>query len=175
MTKLPGNYVAGFVDGEGCFALNFRRDIRHERKNKPVYFSWKVEFAIMLHGTDRKILEEIKNTLGCGKVGNVDKRGSVRYSVAHTTDLIEKVVPFFHEYCLRAKKKFDFELWEEAVHIIHKNQRKEVNTIKGKDGFQKTIWSPIDLKRLKTIRLEMKKYKGDSYRAKWLTEKPVFV
>lgn len=39
--KLPEDYIAGFVDGEGCFALNFRRDIRHERGKrsgiKPIY------------------------------------------------------------------------------------------------------------------------------------------
>jgi len=37
--KLPGDYVAGFVDDKGCFYINFRRDVRHDRKNKPVYFS----------------------------------------------------------------------------------------------------------------------------------------
>jgi len=40
-SKLSGDYIAGFVDGEGCFDLQFRRDIRHKRLGKPVYYSWK--------------------------------------------------------------------------------------------------------------------------------------
>ena len=43
MNKLPGDYVAGFVDGEGCFILSFRRDIRHDCGKrsgiKPTYYT----------------------------------------------------------------------------------------------------------------------------------------
>jgi hypothetical protein len=73
---------------------------------------------------------------------------------------------------LRAKKRFDFELWKEGIKLIHKNQRKRVNTVKGSNGFQKTIWDENDLKRLEEIKIEMKKYKGKSSRGKWLTQKP---
>ena len=38
MGPLPGDYVAGFVDGEDCFALKFVRDVKYKRKNAPEYF-----------------------------------------------------------------------------------------------------------------------------------------
>lgn len=40
---LPGDYIAGFVDGEGCFALKFRRDVRHDRPGNPEYYYWDIE------------------------------------------------------------------------------------------------------------------------------------
>lgn len=94
MNELSGDYIAGFVDGEGCFALKFRRDIKYKRKNKPAYFYWDIEFAIMLKGDDKEILERIQNTLNCGKLGNIDKRGTIRYAVNDINDITDKIVPF---------------------------------------------------------------------------------
>ena len=166
MVKLPGNYIAGFVDGEGCFALKFRRDVRHDRKNKPVYFYWDIEFAIMLKSNDAEILEKIKNTLECGIVGNVNKRGTIRYAVNDLDDLSDKIVPFFQKYPLMAKKRHDFELWKEAIEIFAKNQKTGTNIEKGKRGFQKTNWDSKDIERLTNIHGTMKQYKGGN-RGDW--------
>lgn len=165
--ELPGDYIAGFVDGEGCFALNFRRDVRHERKNKPIYFIWKPQFAIMLRGDDIKILEKIKTTLDCGSVITTAK-GLIRYQVADVNDLMQKIIPFFEKHALHAKKKFDFELWKEGVAIIARNKRKKVNVKKGTYGFIKTEWNPEDLTRLEEINREMRQYKGKVKPWKWL-------
>lgn len=166
MKRLPGDYVAGFVDGEGCFALKFRRDVRHDRKNKPVYFYWDIEFAIMLKADDKEILESIRDTIGCGKVGNVSKRGHVRYSVQGTKEIVEKVIPFFEKYPLHAKKKRDFRLWKEAALIFSRNQREGVNS--SKKGFKKVPWDEEDLERLKEMHKEMGLYKGGNRKWKWL-------
>lgn len=168
MDKLPGDYVAGFVDGEGCFALKFRRDIRHERKNKPVYFYWDIEFAIMLHGDDKEILEKIRETLGCGRLGNLDKRGNIRYAVNDINELSEVVIPFFERHPLYAKKKNDFELWKEAAGLFKKNQRLQLNRKGGERGFHRTHWNQSDLKRLKEIHNEMMRYKTGARKWKWL-------
>jgi len=164
---LPGDYIAGFVDGEGCFALKFRRDVRHDRKNKPVYFSWDIEFAILLKADDKEILELIRDTLDCGRVGNTNKNGAVRYAVNDINDLTNKVAPFFKKYLLRAKKRHDFELWKEAVKIFKRNQRTGINA--GPGGFQRTNWDQKDLERLHAIKIEMNKYKGGNrHEWKWL-------
>ncbi len=172
--KLPGDYIAGFVDGEGCFALKFRRDIKHDRGKrsgiKPVYFYWDIEFAITLKEDDKEILEKIKNTLKCGYVQKPNKRGAVRYAVNNIDDLSNKIVPFFTKYSLHAKKRFDFELWKEAVLIFKRNQRLAINRVKGKIGFQKTNWNQNDLNRLKRIHEEMKVYKSNRKEWKWVKE-----
>ncbi|MEK7115046.1 MAG: LAGLIDADG family homing endonuclease [Patescibacteria group bacterium] len=167
MDKLPGDYIAGFVDGEGCFALKFRRDIRHERKNVPIYFYWDVEFVILLRFDDEELLKQIRQALDCGKI-SISKRGGARYAVNDINDLTKKIVPFFNQYKLFGKKRFDLELWKESVDIINRNQRKKINTEKGKNGFQKTIWNDNDLERLKSIHEEMIKYKSKGHEWKWL-------
>jgi intein-encoded DNA endonuclease-like protein len=36
--KLPGDYIAGFVDGEGCFALKFSKETKRNRAGNPCYY-----------------------------------------------------------------------------------------------------------------------------------------
>lgn len=170
MENLPGDYIAGFTDGEGCFALKFRRDVRNERKNKPVYFYWDIEFVIVLRGDDIEILEKIKETLGCGNLHKPNRRGSVRFTVNNINDICSIIVPFFEKYPLRAKKKYDFILWREAAEIFKRNQKILINRRKGEKGFHKVIWSDDDLKRLLEIHELMKTYKSNRQKEwKWLS------
>ena len=166
MDRLSGDYIAGFVDGEGCFAIKFRRDVRHDRKNKPTYFYWGIEFSIVLRGDDRDILESIREAIGCGNISE-NKRGHVRYQVGNLDDLSNKVIPFFNRYSLHAKKKFDFELWKEALYIFTRNQQTRE---KGKRGFSKVQWSNDDLQRLVEIQEEMRNYKSAREDWKWIKE-----
>jgi hypothetical protein len=163
MEKLPGDYVAGFVDGEGCFYINFRRDIRHDRKNKPVYFYWKVGFAIVLRGDDKEILEKIKEVLGCGTV-TINRNGQARLQITDINDLT-KIADFFDRYPLRAKKKFDYLLWKEALLILKRNRQERKPDDK---GFSKISWDKKDLERLRRIKTEMEQYKSKSRDWKWI-------
>lgn len=72
--KLPGDYVAGFVDGEGCFYLLFRSEIKYKRKNQPRYFRWLPYFAMTVREDDITILQRIKNTLECGNVYTISNK-----------------------------------------------------------------------------------------------------
>jgi len=160
--KLPGEYIAGFVDGEGCFALKFIRSVRHDRKNKPVYFYWDIEFIISLKDDDAEIIESIKHTLGCGRISYA-KKGIVRYSVNDINELSALIIPFFQKNRLYAKKRHDFELWKEAVQIFKRNQSGG-----GINKSQKKSWDPGDLQRLQMIHQQMRVYKASGRIAKWL-------
>jgi hypothetical protein len=155
------------VDGEGCFALKFRRDIRRERKRTPIYFYWDIEFAILLREDDSDILTKIQDTLKCGKISHA-KRGFARYAVSSVLDLSDKIVPFFEKYTLRAKKAKDFALWKEAVKIFLRNQRRDLNRVPGERGFSKTLWKDDDLRKLAGIHNEMKEYKSKGNEWKWI-------
>ncbi len=175
--NLPsGDYITGFVDGEGCFALTFRRDIRHERKGKPVYYSWKVLFAIVLRRDDYELLEKISLVLDCGAISFTEPRGNfdggVRYQVSNIDDLKEKIIPFFCKYELHGKKKYDFNLWAKAVDILgkYKSKRGKVNIVKGKRGFTKVEWEEKDLQKLSEIKNEMSVYKSKKPVPKWFNE-----
>lgn len=167
MASLPPDYISGFVDGEGCFALKFRRDVRHDRPNKPIYFYWGIEFAIMLKADDAGILEAIKYTLDCGKI-SINKSGGARYAVNKIDDLLGKIVPFFEKHPLYAKKRFDFDLWKEAVNLMYRNRGLKTNVGTESGGIRKKSWNLLDIKRLEAIHKEMSKYKGGNRIWKWL-------
>ncbi len=169
LQPLPGDYIAGFVDGEGCFSLSFIMTVRHDRKGKPIYFNWNIEFAIVLRGDDRDILEQIKLTLDCGSLSR-DKRGTVRYSVHDMGDLHNKIVPFFEAYILHAKKSQDFNLWKEAVSIFYDTMRRRLGMTDGRKRTHKTPWEKKDLTRLIEIHESMKIYKSGRKEWKWLEE-----
>ena len=164
METVSGDYIAGFVDGEGCFALKFRRDIRYDRKNKPVYYYWSIEFAISLRSDDVGILETIKNTLGCGTI-SINNSGIARYAVTERDELIRKIVPFFDRNRLRAKKRNDYELWKEALNILERNRQKRNDS---KKGFSKIEWSKKDIDRLIEIQESMREYKSNRNELKWI-------
>ncbi|MDO8650553.1 MAG: LAGLIDADG family homing endonuclease [Candidatus Berkelbacteria bacterium] len=145
--KLPGDYVAGFVDGEGCFYLTYRSDTRHNRPGSPKYFRWTPYFAILLREDDLPILEEIRNSLDCGRIYHMNG-GQVSYAIQNLNDLYEKVVPFFTENRLRAKKRIDFELWCQALRIVYKNKE------------NKRSCSLEDNQRLAFLRQKMKEHKA---------------
>jgi len=160
--KLPGDYIAGFVDGEGCFALKFRRDRQKNVGSKKVreYFYWGVEFAIVLRSDDDNILKLIKNELDCGSITFPQNGEQVRYSIQNTKDLAEKIIPFFKRYQLRAKKADDFDLWSQAVEIINKHRDGILNIKRGQRGFTKKEMDPRDLAVLQEIRKNMILYKS---------------
>ena len=159
--KLPNDYIAGLVDGEGCFALKFRRDVRHERKGNPTYYYWTVEFAILLHGNDLPLLELVQKSLGCGKI-SISKENFARYSVNKFTELQKIIIPFFQDNKFYGKKYQDFILWKEAVNIIVSASER-----KGQK-FEKVNFSVEELERLKKIYYSMREFKGYSRKWKWI-------
>lgn len=147
MKKLPGDYISGFVDGEGCFYINYRKETKRKRKGAPIYFRWTAYFAIMLRKDDKKILEQIKHTLECGKIFSL-KNGMIWYGVQDMNDIKNKIIPFFRHYPLRAKKKHDFDLWLKAAEIIYSHKKR------GAD------YKSSEINKLLNIRLNMKIYKS---------------
>lgn len=129
---LPGDYIAGFVDGEGCFSLRLHKDIKRNRPGSPTYLFWKAEFCIFMRIDDKLILEEIKETLDCGKVYTTKK--FARYSVQDTREMLDKIIPFFIKYPLRAKKKLDFDIWLKGVKTIANNRGRSVGRVYKQDS-----------------------------------------
>ena len=101
--RISGDYVAGFTDGEGCFALKLRRDAKRDKE----YFYWTAEFAIVLRSDDADLLYAIQNVFGCGKVTFTKKNDQARFSVQGTAELNNVVVPFFRKHVLHGKKRHD--------------------------------------------------------------------
>ena len=119
------NWFCGFVDGEGCFSVH--------RANNTHYEKYVAAFVIRLRADDYAILETCQRAFdGIGKLA-IHKPGVIggpvaQWKVTSAKDM-NRIVAFFDEYKLRAKKALDFELWKQAVSEYskphrHRNQRK---------------------------------------------------
>jgi hypothetical protein len=97
------------VDAEGYFYVGLQ--------NKVVTFYFKIE----LHLDDIEILHQICKTLGIGKVYTYiskDKnRNSAFFMVGNFKEIVEVLIPIFHQFPLQTSKYFDFISFSEAVLI----------------------------------------------------------
>ena len=117
-------WIAGFVDGEGCFSVPIFRN--HKAK-----LLWQVQpqFVVAQSVGSRDVLEELVRIFGCGKVyvnrRHDDHREQLAlFSVKRFADLRDTIVPFFHEHQLRTSKRENFDkfvrvlcLMEERKHL----------------------------------------------------------
>ena len=114
---LSPEYVVGFVDGEGCFSVSLN-------KNDNRIPEVRLIFEIELREDDEPILQEIKELLNCGniyklKYDRYEKwHPHVKYKVSNFIDISTKIIPFFQEYPLQAKKRFQFEKFCAVAELI---------------------------------------------------------
>lgn len=147
--------IANLVNNDGCFDLQFRKDTRRERTNSPTYYRWKIQFAVTNPKENLKLLQSVKERLGCGEV--CVSRGQARFSVQKIDDINDKVIPFFKKNKLLGKKAHDFELWRKASEIIHRNKGKYL-----------ALWKKNDLHSLIEIQKSAVKYKNRPKQPKWI-------
>lgn len=103
-----GSWLAGFVDGEGCFDIH------------PVGDHFICRFTIGLRADDANTLREIQRETGIGELRLQGMKNGAetqaRWEVARKTEVGE-VVRIFEAYPLRSKKHRDFEIWKQAVTV----------------------------------------------------------
>jgi len=153
--------IVNLVNDDGCFDLQFRKDVRHERTNAPTYYRWKAQFVVTGPADNIKTLEKIKNELGCGEI--TTSKDQARYSVQKISDISGIVVPFFRKNQLSNNKKKDFDLWAKGVEIIQKYKGKYLST-----------WAKNDLCTLIEIHKSAAKYKNKPRESKWLEMAQMF-
>ncbi len=101
-----GHWLAGFVAGEGCFAIHRNRE------------TWELTFTIALRDDDADILYEIQDQLGCGKIYTAKQSGNSKpqavWSVGNQEDQLHLIHVLDH-FSLRARKAKDYHVWRRAV------------------------------------------------------------
>jgi hypothetical protein len=110
------HWLAGFIDGEGCFA------IKPANNGRGHFSCWQ---SIKLRADDEDILREICERTGLGSVsrpridhGRAEINGSpsLRWVVATKQDCA-RLVCILDGHPLRAKKARDFAIWRQAVSV----------------------------------------------------------
>jgi hypothetical protein len=103
-----GNWLAGFIDGEGCFSI-FRDPNRK---------SFRCRFDLVLRRDDEAILVEIA---GRTKLGYISRRRAIGRSAPSSTWVIQSkggcaaLATLLVRFPLRAKKLRDFQIWHRTV------------------------------------------------------------
>ena len=118
-------YLAGFIDGEGCFSVSIRR-------SKYAHLRWTINplFQVYQHKSNSKVLFICKDVFGCGYVSKKGGNPSCfTFCVDKISDLTQKVIPFFDIYRLIGEKYQNYLLFKQIVVEI------ERKTHKTKDGF----------------------------------------
>ena len=106
---LDPEWIAGFVDGEGCFHVGIAQhaDMRSGVQVLP-------EFTVVQHARDAKVLHALKAHFECGVVrSNHDDR--MAYRVRGHEQLLRRIVPFFVRHPLRTVKRADFVKFRRVV------------------------------------------------------------
>jgi hypothetical protein len=106
-----GNWVAGFVDGEGSFNVPIRR----LRSGSRLPFRVSLSFNVSQIGPEEPRL--LQSVFGVGTVrGRGD--GVYYFEVTTVSGLVDWVFPFFEQFPLRGSKRHDLEIVRKITALI---------------------------------------------------------
>ena len=138
---ISNQYLAGFVDGEGCFYIGFSK-----RDDLPLGWQIITEFHVSQNPGGKKVLETIKTRLGCGYIKPNHSKSlndiSLVLIVKDRKDLKEKLIPFFKRNTLHTQKWQEFLVFKKTIDLIEK--RKHLT----KQGFVKIVNLVFSLPRI---------------------------
>lgn len=109
-----GHWLAGFIDGEGCFII---QQVNHTDGKPGNYMA---RFMLRVRDDDRGVLEEILRQTGLGGLIDEPERrngntgGACYWHVSAKRECLG-LVALLDRYPLRAKKARDYALWRVAV------------------------------------------------------------
>ncbi len=116
-----GNWIAGFVDGEGSFNIPVRRE---RDRGLP----WRVSLSFNVS----QIGPEVPELLGSiFEVGTVRGRGdgAFYFEVTKPGDLVKRVIPFFNRFPLRGPKRSDLEIFIKVMELVRSGRHLTISGI----------------------------------------------
>jgi hypothetical protein len=123
MTHLD-SWIAGFVDGEECFSVQFNpnRELKFE-------FQVQAEFAVTQAESSIDALRLIQQRFNCGNLqynprSDGRHENLVIYRVRKLDDLVSVVVPFFETNVLQTAKRHQFLMFAEVVGMMQRKQHR---------------------------------------------------
>jgi len=114
------SYIAGFVDGEGCFHVAVQR-------NPSTRVGWQLvpEFRISQDVSRASVLELAQEQIGCGLLRE-NHRGTNDHTqvlvVRRRKDLLERVIPFFERNPLLSCKQDEFVTFARIVRAMSRGE-----------------------------------------------------
>ncbi len=111
------NYVAGYVDGEGCFCISFN-------PRPKLRTGWEVRpsFSVSQNVDRAQVLVRIKKYFQCGSLRRDYSDKTLKYEIRSLTDINRKVIPFFDQFPLLSDKQRDFEVFKKICQMMGRNE-----------------------------------------------------
>jgi len=123
-------WIVGFVDGEGCFTINFvkqpdRKETDRIRRGYKIGVQVSHEFAVTQGESSLDSLKEMRKFFGVGNLfpnqrHDNHKENLYRFVVRNRKDLTNVIVPFFERYPLKTVKNKNFKLFVKCLRKINK-------------------------------------------------------
>ena len=110
--NLDPQWIAGFVDGEGCFHISV-----NPHKEMTTGFQILPEFTVVQHERDIHILYALKDYFKCGVV-RVNHGDRMAYRVRGLDHLCNTIIPFFDEFHLITQKRIEFEKFKSVIQMM---------------------------------------------------------
>ena len=121
--RLDPQWVAGFVDGEGCFFVGINPHPEMTAK-----FQILPELTVVQHQRDVQILYALKEFFKCGVVRK-NHGDRMCYRVRSLDHLKEQIIPFFESHPLKTKKWIDFLKFRDVVLLMSRGEHLKVEGI----------------------------------------------
>jgi len=124
--RLDPWWIAGFVDGEGCFSVSIFKNAT-SKSGVQVF----PEFVVTQGAKSVAALEALQQFFNCGKLYKNNRSDNhreplYRYCVRASQDLRQKIIPFFEKYPLQTAKQQDFLVFCQVVKAIEKREHLNV-------------------------------------------------
>lgn len=113
--RLDNSWIAGFVDGEGCFHVSIN-------KQPKMSLGWQVlpEFRVVQHKRDEIVLNQMQKAFGCGQV--VVNHGDRKELRIRGLENLNSVVKFFKVNPLKTTKRENFEIFAKIISLMNQGQ-----------------------------------------------------
>ena len=115
-----GHWLAGFIDGEGCFTIVKNRG------------SWQCNFAISVRSDDGAILIQARDWLQAGHIfqapRNQGRNPMVEWRIGSLDDCLA-LIQLLDECPLRAKKAADYRIWREAIFAKQESDNRKIGSL----------------------------------------------
>ena len=127
---LTPEYLAGFIDGEGCFSVSIH-------PNPNAKFGWLIDpdFTINQHRKSQGFLIRIQKFFGCGKIyeKSQNKSNVLTYVIYSRRSIMEKVIPLLDKHPLHSNKQNDYALFRNIIFRLMNKEHHNLN------GFQQIV------------------------------------
>jgi len=125
MNRDIGEYISGYVDGEGCFSISFSR-----RKKMLVGWETKPSFSVSQNEDRAEVLYLMQEKLNCGFIRRDYSDKTLKYEVRSLNSLVEKIIPHFDKYPLLSSKHKDFLKFRRICLMMSKEKHKYPSGLK---------------------------------------------